>query len=73
MTSDPRLADGRRPTTLGELRAAGYQPRTVKQEMRANLVALLASGGRLVPGIVGYEETIVRAVENAILAGQDLV
>ncbi len=66
-------AVGPRPATLGELRAAGYQSRTVKQEMRANLVALLSSGGRLFPDIVGYEETVVPAVENAILAGQDLV
>ncbi len=70
----PRRPDrNRRPATLGELRAEGYQSRTVKQEMRANLVALLSSGGRLFPGIVGYEETVVPAAENAILAGQDLV
>ncbi len=71
---DRSQADGaRKPATLGELRAAGYRPRTVKQEMRANLVARLAAGERLFPGIVGYEETVVPAVENAILAGQDLV
>ena len=68
-----RSPDARRPATLGELRASGYRPRTVKQEMRANLVDLLASGGHLFPGIVGYEETVVPAAENAILAGQDLV
>jgi magnesium chelatase subunit I len=72
MSRDPG-PQARRPRTLGELRASGYRPRTVKQEMRANLVALLASGGRLFPGIVGYEETVVPAAENAILAGQDLV
>ena len=73
MSHGPRTDAGSLPRTLGQLRASGYRPRTVKQEMRANLVALLASGGRLFPGIVGYEETVVPAVENAILAGQDLV
>ena len=73
MSQEPLTAGVPRPATLGQLRASGYRPRTVKQEMRANLVAALASGGRLFPGIVGYEETVVPAVENAILAGQDLV
>jgi magnesium chelatase subunit I len=61
------------PATLGELRASGYRPRTVKQELRANLVRFLGSGGRLFPGIVGFEDTVIPAIENAILAGQDLV
>ncbi len=73
MSQEPLTAGVPRPATLGQLRASGYRPRTVKQEMRANLVAALASGGRLFPGIVGYEETVAPAVENAILAGQDLV
>ncbi len=62
-----------RPATLGELRASGWQPRTVKEELRANLVARLASGQPIFPGIVGYEETVVPSIENAILAGQDIV
>ena len=73
MTSDLRRPDGTRPQTLGELRAAGYRSQTVKREMRVNLVRLLGSGGRLFPTMVGYEDSVVPAVENAILAGQDLV
>ena len=45
-----------RSTTLAELRASGWRSRTVKEELRANLLARLASGGQVFPGIVGYEE-----------------
>ncbi len=65
--------DASRPRTLGELRAAGYRTRTVKEELRGNLIARLAAGEGVLPGIVGYDESVVPAVENAILAGQDIV
>jgi len=59
--------------TLGDLRRSGWQPRTVKEELRANLLGRLAGGAPVFPGVVGYEETVVPAIENAILAGHDLV
>jgi magnesium chelatase subunit I len=62
-----------RPTTLGALRASDWRPRTVKEELRANLLARLAAGGEILSGVVGYEDSVVPAIENAILAGQDLV
>jgi magnesium chelatase subunit I len=62
-----------RPATLGQLRASGWRSRTVKEELRANLLARLGEGGEVFPGVVGYDETVLPAVENAILAGQDLV
>jgi magnesium chelatase subunit I len=58
--------------TLGELRASGYRGRSVKQELRANLLGRLSSEEPLFEGIVGYDETVVPAIENAILAGQDI-
>jgi magnesium chelatase subunit I len=61
------------PATLGELRASGWRSRSVKEELRANLLARLGEGGVVFPGVVGYAESVVPAVENAILAGQDLV
>ena len=77
MTAAPVRRDDRapssRPRTLGELRASGYQPRSVKEEMRANLVERLARSEPLFPGIVGYDDTVIPAIENAVLAGQDLV
>jgi magnesium chelatase subunit I len=62
-----------RAATLGELRASGWQSRSVKAELRANLLARLADGRGIMPGIIGFEETVVPAIENAIIAGQDLV
>ena len=61
------------PSTLGELREHGYTSRSVKDEMRANLLRRLASEEPVFPGIVGYDETVIPAIENAILAGQDMV
>jgi len=62
-----------RPKTLGELKASGYAPRTVRQELRANLRAALRDGRRLFPGIVGYERTVIPGIVNALLAGHDLI
>src|SRR6516164_291841 len=62
-----------KPRTIGELRASGYQPKTVKQELRDNLIARLRQGTALFPGIVGYEESVLPQIENAILSGQDIV
>ena len=62
-----------RPTTLGQLKASGYTPRMVREEMRENLIAKLRSGEDLFPGIVGYDETVVPQLQNAILSGQDII
>ena len=64
-----------RPTisTLGELRASGYRTRSVKEELRANLVGRLRAGEPLMPGILGYDETVLPQIENAVLAGQDII
>jgi magnesium chelatase subunit I len=61
------------PTTLGELRAAGYRPRSVKMELRENLIARLRAGEPLFPGIVGYEDTVVPAIVNALLARHNFI
>jgi magnesium chelatase subunit I len=61
------------PTDLGVLRSSGYEPRTVKAEMRANLLARLRGGQTTLPGIVGFEDTVGPQVERALLAGHDLV
>jgi len=62
-----------RPRTIGELRAGGYHGLTVKQELRKNLIAKMRAGEELFPGVVGYEDTVIPQVENAILSGQDIV
>ena len=62
-----------RPTTLGALREAGYRTRSVKAEMRENLIGRLREGGTIFPGIVGYEDTVVPALCNAVLARQNFI
>ena len=62
-----------RPRTIGELRASGYKVLSVKEEMRKNLIAKIRAGEELFPGIVGYEETVIPQIENAILSGQDII
>ncbi len=59
--------------TLGELRRAGHRPRTLREELRANLLEQLRKGEPLFPGILGYDDTVVPAVENALLCGHDLI
>ncbi len=59
--------------TVGELKAAGYEPRTVKEEMRANLVRKLRNGEELFPGIRGYDDTVVPQIVNAILSRHDFI
>lgn len=64
--------DIQRIKTLGELKAAGYQPRSIKDELRANLVSRLQKKEKAFEGIWGYEETVIPDVERAILAGHDI-
>ena len=61
------------PGTLGELRAAGHTYRTVKHELRDNLLAQMRSGEQRFPGVVGYTDTVLPEVERALLAGHDMV
>ena len=59
--------------TLGELEKQGYQVLSVKEEMRKNLIAKLGRKEALFPGIVGYDQTVIPQIVNAILAGQDII
>ncbi len=61
------------PTTLGRLRATGHEHRSVKAEVRANLLSALASGESAFPGLLGYDDTVLPEVERALLAGHDFV
>jgi magnesium chelatase subunit I len=59
--------------TLGELRASGHVHRSVKTEIRQNLITRLAAGEPSLPGIVGFDDTVVPELERALLAGHDMV
>ena len=68
MTSTPETI-----RTVGELRASDHRHRTVKEELRDNLLARMRDGAPRFPGIVGYDDTVLPEVERAILAGHDMV
>ena len=59
--------------TLGQLKQSGYQVLTVKQELRKNLIEKIRKGRELFPGIVGFEETVIPQIENAIISGHDVI
>jgi magnesium chelatase subunit I len=69
----PPTAPDALPRTLRALRDSGHRHRTVKAELRANLLAAMADGTRRFEGIVGFDETVLPEVERALLAGHDLV
>src|SRR5260370_12351487 len=59
--------------TIGELRSSGHVRENVKQEMRRNLLARLRTGEALLPGIVGYDETGLPQLANAVISGHHLI
>src|SRR5260370_40119579 len=61
------------PQTIGELRHSEYRVDSVKAELRRNLIRKLSAGEPLFPEIRGYEDTVIPQLENALLAGQDIV
>ena len=61
------------PTTLGALRASGWKSEPIKEELRRNAVARIAAGLPLFDGVLGYEYTVMPQLENALLAGHDVI
>ncbi|MEM7254719.1 MAG: sigma 54-interacting transcriptional regulator [Pseudomonadota bacterium] len=61
------------PKTLGELRTSEWRSRPIRDEMRENLMAALGAQRDVFPGIVGYDETVIPQLQNALLAGQDII
>src|SRR3954470_3732423 len=59
--------------TLGDLRQSGYRSRPVKQEIRDNLVCKLRAGETLFPGIIGYDETVIPQLVNAVLSRHNFI
>src|SRR5579862_4952833 len=62
-----------RPATLGQLRESGWESRPVKEEVRRNAADRIRSGQPLVDGVLGYEDTVLPQLENALLAGHDII
>src|SRR5215813_10457071 len=62
-----------RPSTLQQLRDSGWQPKSVKHELRDNFLAALKANETLFPGIVGYDNTVIPEITIAVLAGHDML
>ena len=72
-TSTPSGAPDPAPTTLGALRASGWRSTPVKEEIRRNAVARIAANEPLFDGVMGFEHTVMPQLENALLAGHDVI
>ncbi|MEO0898093.1 MAG: magnesium chelatase [Bacteroidota bacterium] len=59
--------------TLGELKASGYQPKSVKEELRANLIEKMRKKQDIFPGVLGYEETVIPDMQRAILSRHNII
>ena len=67
------MDEGGKAGTINELRASDYRIKPLREEMRDNLLALIKSGKEIFPGIIGYSQTVIPQIENAIIAGQDMI
>src|SRR5205809_2341231 len=62
-----------RPATLGQLRESGWESVPVKEEVRRNAIAKVQASEPLFPGVLGFEDTVLPQLENALLAGHDVI
>jgi len=62
-----------RPATLGQLRESGWESVPVKEEVRRNAIAKVQASEPLFPGVLGYQDTVLPQLENALLAGHDVI
>jgi len=59
--------------TIGELKASGYKPAPIREEMRRNLLAMIKKRRNIFPGIIGFDDTVIPDIENAIISGHDII
>ena len=67
------MAEHGKAKTIGELKASGYKPVSLREEMRRNLLAMIKERKNIFPGIVGFDDTVIPQIENAIISGQDII
>ena len=67
------MAKQKKAKTVGELRASGYQPALIREEMRRNLLAMIKKKKNIFPGIIGFDDTVIPQILNAIISGQDII
>ena len=59
--------------TIGELKKSGYEPVSIRAEMRRNLISMIKKKKDIFPGIIGYGDTVIPQIANAIISGQDMI
>src|ERR687889_1895643 len=59
--------------TLGELKRSGYKSRTIKEEIRENLIGKIRAKENTFPGIIGYEESVIPDTERALLSRHNIL
>jgi magnesium chelatase subunit I len=67
------MSSNRLPATIAELKAADYRVRPLREEMRYNLLSKIQAKNEIFPGIIGYSQTVIPQIENALIAGQDII
>jgi len=67
------MAKQKKAKTIGELKKAGYRPVSIREEMRRNLIAALKKGQKIFPGIIGFDDTVIPQIINAVISGQDII
>lgn len=67
------MAKSKKAQTIGELKASDYQPVSVKEEIRRNLITAIRKKQDIFPGIIGYEDTVLPQVMNALISGHDII
>ena len=67
------MAGWKKAKTMGELKATDYRSVSIREEMRRNLVSMVKERKTIFPGIIGYDDTVIPQIENAIISGQDII
>ncbi len=67
------MAKKKRPATIGELKSSGYKSQSIRKEMRRNLIEMIKKKDNLFPGIIGFDNTVIPQILNAIISGQDII
>ena len=67
------MAKKKKAETIGELKASGYKSVSIREEMRRNLIAALKKGETIFPGIIGFDDTVIPQIINAVISGQDII
>ena len=67
------MAKRKKARTIGELKTSGYQPVSIREEMRHNLITMIKKKTDIFPGIIGYDDSVIPQVENAVISGQDII